>query len=385
MENIKYVKTFEEAFTSFFKKESTIQKINPDIYEFAIRYSAFRIGLANACIQDENEKLKNEDLSTHRDRIESEETTSEYENHIKRFEIPELVFFGISGKVVPTHIHLTNRRAFWSLFGYFYTYMEFPSFMKNEIRESCLVQNRLLVELPERNRCINLFQLTTELFKKNVNEYLNNHQLRKNRPVLEAVASDMISNKIKYYKNGKFISLRKLCNQSERQLSVRSNEKLKSIVDSDGKLTVYRGFDIDKSENVRINRFKKNNPYSNIQESGIGMSFTPIKDGSKIYSLSKFRDTLTLSNKERVFNKSSIKFDLLDVSKENFLDTNSKIPVVGKYSASKKDILFASLDHCGNDSDLHSNEIVFFPDCVNLISYQILSRNAEVKIFEKIA
>ena len=38
MENIKYVKTFEEAFTSFFKKESTIQKINPDIYEFAIRY-----------------------------------------------------------------------------------------------------------------------------------------------------------------------------------------------------------------------------------------------------------------------------------------------------------------------------------------------------------
>ena len=388
MEKSKFINTYEEAFTEFFIKESIIQKTNPDIFEFAIRYTALRFGLSNLCTQIErNEFSKNESIDTKscNERTFLEEGTTLYENHMKRFELPELVFFGLRDKVQPTHTHLTDKSAFWSLFGNLYTYIEFPSFMTNEIKASCLVQDRLKVDLYERNRCKTIFQLTSELFYSNVNEYINNHFLVKNRSILDAVASDMISNKLKYRLNGKLVSARKLCNQVAREISYKNNSNLKSIVDSNGHLTLYRGFDIDRSENVRVNRVKKNNPFSHIQQSGVGMSYAPTIDGASVYSLSKFKDTLTLSNKERVFNKSSIKFDCLDINNEDFLNTTSRIPVIGKYSAEKTDILFSNLDIYGSDSDLHSSEVVFFPESVKLIDYRILNNSTPVKIFDKVA
>jgi len=115
------------------------------------------------------------------------------------------------------------------------------------------------------------------------------------------------------------------------------------------------------------------------------MSYTPVKEGAIVYSLSKFKDTLTLSNKERVFNKSSIKFSLLGVNDQSFLDVSLKIPVIGKYQADKKDILFSNVNSYNSDADLHASEITFFPECVSLIDYRILNTSTNVKIFDKIA
>jgi len=203
MEKIKFIEIYEEAFTNFFKMESQIQKLNPDIYEFAIRYSAFRLELANTCTRVEREELTDFSHSFNKSLNVIEEGSDIYENHMKRFELPELAFFGLRNKVKPTHTYLTDKRAFWSLFGHLYTYIEYPSFMTDEIKESCLVQDRLAIGLSERNRCISLFDLTSEMFSSNVNEYLNNHYLIKNRPVLEAVASDMINNRLKVQFAGK--------------------------------------------------------------------------------------------------------------------------------------------------------------------------------------
>jgi hypothetical protein len=388
MKKSKFIKTYEEAFTSFFKNESIILKTNPDIFEFAIRYSVFRFGLANSCTQIELEELSKKETSDDEffnDVTVMDEESELLENHMKRFEIPELVFFGLRNKVKLTHAFLTDKRAFWALFGYLYTYIEFPSFMSSELQASCLEQDRLTVNLSERNRCVSIFQLTSELFNSNMNEYINNHFLVKNRPIFEAVASDMIANKVMHRLDGKMVSSRKFCNQLARDISYKTTSKLKSLVDSNGNLTIYRGFDIDRSENVRLSRVKKNNPFSHIQQSGVGMSFTPVKEGAIVYSLSKFKDTLTLSNNERVFNKSSFKFDFLEINKDDFLDTTTKIPVIGKYSAKKKDILFSHIDLYGSDTDLHSSEIVFFPESVKLIDYRILNSSTPVKIFDKVA
>lgn len=388
MENSKFIKIYEEAFTNFFKKESIIQKTNPDIYEFAVRYSEFRYELVDACTeydQMESSIVKIVGEESLNNAIVSDEVNSLLTNNFRRFEIPELVFFGLSNKVKATHQYLTDRRAFWAIFSYLYTYIEYPSFMKNEIIFSCLEQDRLNIDLPERNRCMAIFQITSELFSVNLNEYMNNNSLLMNRPLFSAVASDMLSNKKMHLFQGKCISSRKFCNQSARNISNKNNANLKSIVDPNGHLIVYRGFDVDRSENIRQNRFKTNNPNSHIQQSGVGMSYSPQKEGATVYSMSKFKDTLTLSNNERVFNKSSIKFDLLDINKERFLDVTNKIPVVGKYSAEKKDILFSNVNVYGTDSDLHSSEIVFLPESVKLIDYRIMNISAPVKIFDKVA
>ena len=388
MKHSKFIKTYEDAFVNFFKKESITLKTNPDIFDFAVRYSAFIFGLANHCTEIEQQEFLKEgnnlDNSHSSGNIIFKGTKLD-KNHMKRFEIPELVFFGLRDMVKPTHLYLSDKRAFWSLFGYLYTYIEFPSFMVNEIKLSCLEQDRLTVNLSERNRCMTIFKITSEIFFTVLNHYINNKFLVQNRPILEAVTSDMIANRTKNLYEGKLVSSRKFCNQLARSITYKTSTTLKSLFDSNGKLTFYRGSDIDRTENIRLNRTKKSNPLSHVQQSGIGMSFTPLKDGAVVYSLSKFKDTLTLSNNERVFNKSSIKFDFLDINKNSFLDTTSKIPVLGTYSADMKDILVSQICSFGSDSDLHSSEIVFFPDSVKLIDYRILNNSTPVKIFDKVA
>jgi hypothetical protein len=382
--NNKYINLYQEEFEKFFIKESTRQKTNPDIYEFAVRYSEFRMNLANKTlsIDVQNSKENTQQVK----QIEFLEVgTDLHENHLRRFEIPEIVFFGIENKIEPTHKHLTDKRAFWSLLGYLYTYTEFPAFIQNEIKESCNTQDRLSVNLLERNRCIQLFHITCDLFMQHANEYVNDKNLARGRNIFIAVRDDMILGRFGISFNGKIVSSRKFCNVQARMVCEKSNDNLKKLLDKNDYLNVYRGFDIYKCQNIRTDRYKSNNPLAHKQDAGSGMSYTPTNEGSKIYAMSKFKDTLTLSNNERVNNKSFFKFSLLNINSKEFLDTNNKFPVVGKYLLKKNDILFSKINVTQTEHDLHNNEIACFADSTFLVDYRILPKSTEVKIFEKIS
>jgi hypothetical protein len=220
---------------------------------------------------------------------------------------------------------------------------------------------------------------------QHANEYVNDKNLARGRNIFIAVRDDMILGRFGISFNGKIVSSRKFCNVQARMVCEKSNDNLKKLLDKNDYLNVYRGFDIDKCQNIRTDRYKSNNPLAHKQDAGSGMSYTPTNEGSKIYAMSKFKDTLTLSNNERVNNKSFFKFSLLNINSKEFLDTNNKFPVVGKYLLKKNDILFSKINVTQTEHDLHNNEIACFADSTFLVDYRILPKSTEVKIFEKIS
>jgi hypothetical protein len=371
MKEIENINLYRETYIDFFTKESVRQKVKSSVYEFAVRYNAMRIKLSEYCTSIDVEKNQNifQNSIKFTDNMAYIDSDSEFgKRKLKRFEIPEIVFFGIGDKISPTHQFIKDNKCFWGLFCNLFSYVEFPSFLTEEIRNACTLNNRLNFPLEERNRAGLIFDTVSIYFNDLLNAELNENHSASIEEILEIVKQKMIKGVI--LKNGKQITLQNLIVTEACKESEKVSNTMRKLFKSEDSTTVFRGFDIAFSESVRKSRFKKNNEFARHQESGKGISYTCAPNVAKKFALSKHQNCLSLSNNERVKNKSHFKFDLLGIDPDNFLEAANRLPVIAKFRLNKKDILFT---YIGSTFSTQESEISCLPNNVELLDYRLLN------------
>lgn len=150
-----------------------------------------------------------------------------------------------------------------------------------------------------------------------------------------------------------------------------SIKEINSIVDSEGNIFVYRGFDFGPKESVRKDRRRLGNEHSHIQETGVGLSFTLDKAVAKEFALSKWsamqNGEITLE--ARIFN-SCVILEKSGVDFKKFLSDKERFAAIGKYKVNRKHII------CNFAYDKNSykseSEIMVFPENLELIDYRII-------------
>jgi hypothetical protein len=371
MKEIEIINLYRETYIDFFNKESVRQKIKSNVYEFAVRYNAMRIKLSEFCTSIDVEKNQNifQNSIKFNDNMAYIDSESEFgKRKMKRFEIPEVVFFGIGETISPTHQFIKDNKCFWGLFCNLFSYVEFPSFLTEEIRNACTLNNRLNFPLEERNRAGLIFDTVSIYFNDLLNAELNENHYASIDEIIEIVKRQMIKGVI--MKNGKKITLQNLIVTEACKEAEKVSSTIRKLFKLENSTTVFRGFDIAFSESVRKSRFKMGNEFAQYQESGKGLSYTCARDVAKKFALSKHQDCLSLSNNERVKNKSHIKFDLLGIDPDDFLEATNRLPAISKYRIHKKDILFT---YIGSEFSTQEQEITCFPENAALLDYRLLN------------
>ena len=151
-----------------------------------------------------------------------------------------------------------------------------------------------------------------------------------------------------------------------RTLQNKINKKIKK---QNKELIVYRGFSIRKDDDVRVGRFKIDNPKAEQQESGLGFSYTLDRKCANFFA-NQFKiesGVFPFGKAKIVWEGSNSKGQIPNYVDKSLIDKNSR-RVVANYSIQKKDILFY-------DADYLESEIVVLPDKTKLIRYDFLNPN----------
>jgi hypothetical protein len=128
---------------------------------------------------------------------------------------------------------------------------------------------------------------------------------------------------------------------------------------------VYRGFTIRKDEDVRVGRYKINNPNWESQDKGLGLSFTTDRVVANYFATQYRIETGTFGEQKFIWTKNrEFKFakELVD---ESLIDETSR-RVVGTYLANKEDILFYN-------NSMFEEEVMIDPQKVKLFRYDFLN------------
>lgn len=251
--------------------------------------------------------------------------------------------FGLKNKVDPIHQYIKSSRLYWALFGLAIKNTEFPSLNYEMLKNSYEIKDRLKLSLDARSYSYASFQKV----HRGVDEaivYLDKSKKKFSESQFNKIMSEIVKDSSK-----------------DLSESIRKNTTTKKVQQT---YTVYRGIDIDKLQNVRVGRFKKNNTSSDQQDFGKGFSFSPDKNLAIKFAIHKFisdENSLGIS-KNRRFDNLSFLFDEIKVTKNEFFDINSKRPYVVKYKVNREDIL---IDASGS----FESEIMIDPINVKVLSY----------------
>ena len=137
----------------------------------------------------------------------------------------------------------------------------------------------------------------------------------------------------------------------------------------DDEITLYRTFKVQQGKNIRKGVFKKNNPFSHIQEAGKGWSYSTCKTNSifvnGLLSTFYYKKYLKVSDtKAKILLKNARSLSNKHMEDPTLYD--GYYNVLGEYKVKKKDILFYT-------NDWSENEVVVNPNKVHLIDYRFLN------------
>lgn len=256
-----------------------------------------------------------------------------------------LAFYGSSDGQIPDTQHLLkNSRIYWAIFGYLIENDEYPFAIMPQIVNSCELHNRKLLESNARTYmalCLTITKSCLDLYFQLLND-------------------DMVDlNQLKR----KFLQICKTAIRADVESNFR--KALSSIpTTANGKIIIYRGFDIAKNKDVRLGRYKRNNHNFYVQDSCAGLNYTLSKSVAQNFAVHKFVDdsALGVSKHHRMIASSSI-FDLENISLDGFTDPSLRRPYVAKYLVDSSDILL-------NISCFGESEIVLNPKDVHLVDYR---------------
>ena len=261
-------------------------------------------------------------------------------------------FFGITNVCEPTHIYLKNTRAFFALYKHFITVNEFPSINLNMYEESLKIHNRLNLCYEARTYASISFYQTIFVYSVFIKSY--NTEFHSKYSALN----------LKHLHDQFLITSEKFIQKYTDKNYEISKLKLRSHLRSDDKLYVYRGFEISDDDNVRLKRVKKNNPTSQIQDSGKSICYTLNKEIANKFAMHKFKKTdLFIVEYEERIDRVKLLFDNCDTNFDEFTSKLNRRVYVAKYEINLKDVI---VDSCYSDE----SEVIVLPQNARLIEYR---------------
>ena len=238
-----------------------------------------------------------------------------------------------------------DNEFYYSLLPFAIDRIEFPSLVKDEIKTSMEINNRLSVPLKRRNFLASLM-VGSRQYVMQVIEQIANHNKR--APTFFEIEKICKKHKSKYFN---FV-----CNRTSQI------EKMMNYYKNDDKTyTIYRGYDIDATEDVIINRKIR------LQEANKSYSFTANTDVAKMFANYK---NLTINNNEETTydDRVNLVSAFIDSDKIDCYRTKSNRKfVVAKYKIDEKDIFFIPFETSTKEFEVFAN-----PDNAKLIRYEIV-------------
>ncbi len=332
LEEIKIIEIIQEYQISLFKNKIKCKKNQTESLAFSI---------AKTC--------------SHVFMMESIKANFEYSvdyslSKIREYEFA--AFFGNGLNITGTHHALKDPRKFWSMFALLITQTQYPSLHLKQIHESVRILDRMKVPLSGRNYAAYCLLLTDLFWNKNRNFLLD----------MNITKSEVSLNDILNIFNSDITNL--MNNLIEQHVDA-TNRTLKNGSKS---VTVYRGFDVSKRDDVRKNRYKRNNDEAHKQDAGAGISYSYSKKVAHDFSTQKFGApsfVLTNTIQDRVSHASFL-LKNLNIKTDDFLDVSERTPYVAKFELDKKDILI-------DISEFLEEEVIAFPSNIKLIDYRAVT------------
>jgi hypothetical protein len=218
---------------------------------------------------------------------------------------------------------IKNPLFFWTIIYPVYKKTTFSQVYLNKFISAFSRQDRLSVQLKNRQECMKrMFDLTCKVVGKRIHPK-------------ERAVNNKINKRIKKNKN----------------------------------LILYRGFSIRKDEDVRVGRYKIDNPKAEEQDAGLGLSYTIDRKCANFFATQfKIEKGIFPFGKVKLkWSETGKTKDIPNYVDESLIDENSR-RVVASYSIKKDDILFYS-------ATMMESEVVVLPDKAKLIRYDFLNPN----------
>jgi hypothetical protein len=274
-------------------------------------------------------ELMREKIATHLSTI-NKEAALFYNRGRQQFHV--MSFFLKLKNSEPTNVYLKNGRAFYAYFSNLIKTDEFPSLYLAEIEESLKLFQRSKCTIDLRLFASYAYAITKFTFGEFFDDYLNYTE------------SKLVNSKKlirEYLKLNEIPTLKTVA-----KWQINALENLKNYADEEGMITLFRGFTINETDNVRTNRFLKNNPLAHRQDAGRSICYTLDKQIAKEFATSFYDTNQEDSLLKRRINSKSELFDSLKVCKSSFLETTKKRRYVAKYSVPINSVLcsFQNLD-----------------------------------------
>jgi hypothetical protein len=329
---LKAIEIISCAYEQFFKRESNVLKINSDLIGFITRYAVLREQIHQIFL----DKLSREVCKT---------LSNREDLHIA-------VFFGIDNLCESTHQYLKDSRAFFALYSYFIERDEFPSINLVKVESAIDLYSRNSLPYDARTYASITIITVLKLFYEFLYAY-------------DDACSPNDDNQINLtfvYKQFHKLNYNNIVNYIGKLHSHNKSLFVKNITNK--KIFVYRGFDIDDTQNVRLNRVKVNNPYASVQDAGKSICYSLSRKTAYIFATHKYmnHDNFNLSYEDRL-SKSKLLIEKSNINIDEFANKEKRRIYVAKYEVDVKDVLF-------DKSYDNESEVVVLPKNARLIDYR---------------
>ena len=312
--------------TEFFKIANK-RKFN--MFDFAVEYESMKLILA----QCSTEALESSDF----------QLASSY----AQFDL--ITFLGLDGKH-PTHEILKNPNAFAAILGMLIRRDEFPSLYLDKLRIAINMHSEKKCDLASRN----LWFYTAEETKNLFNDLLRLYVDEGKRVGSSVFDTNVFKKKFKS-------RLSTLINKKVESSLKFVNQNLKEVLSPNKTLRCFRGFNIRRDEDVRLNRYYSKNDNKYVHVGGRGISYTLDKQCAKQFAAQPFIRKNEIGEYQRRVDASSL-LPFHSYVDKTPPDPRDRIGYVGLVETSVSDIFL-------NLSLFLENEILVLPENTRIIRY----------------
>ncbi len=259
-----------------------------------------------------------------------------------------VLFFKNKFNCTPINEYIDDE-FFYALLPYVIDRIEFPSLVQDEITESLKRNKRSNVHLQRRNIIANLMICSRSYVHQVI---MQMYMHTSNQPTTVEIERVCKKHKTQYLSNvfARTDSLKKILNRY-KQL--------------DNKIVVFRGYDIDNSQDVILNRKVR------LQDANKSLSFTLSKDVANMFALYKTnpRQSENMTSYDDRINLLSrfVKDDSITAYRQK----NNRKFIVAKYLIDERDIIITPLSTTTTEYEVIAN-----PNNARLIRYSIVSSTA---------
>lgn len=241
---------------------------------------------------------------------------------------------------------IVDNEFYFALLPFAIDRIEFPSIVKDEIQASLKMNNRLSVTLKRRNFLANLMIVSRNYVMQVIEQTVNHH---KRMPSFFEIEKICRKHKSQY--------LNSVCNKTSQIEKMMNKQK-----NDDNTYTIYRGYDIDATEDVIINRKIR------LQDANKSYSFTANTEVAKMFANYKNRTIDDDDDATTYDDRVNLVSSFIDLNKiDCYKNKSNRKYVFAKYKIDEKDIIFMPFQTTTTECEVFAN-----PDNAKLIRYEIV-------------